>query len=85
MTIEPTVTVTKIKGGVAAKAVEIGLAGHGRDQERALASLQSMVRTWASCLLAAGELERSLVRLGIATRSDTEELRVDTTARRITA
>jgi hypothetical protein len=77
MTIAPVVTVTEIKGGIAARAVEIGLAGHGRDRERAIASLRSMVRTWARCLLEDGELERTLARLGVATQEGGEGLDID--------
>jgi hypothetical protein len=66
MTIMPVVTVTEIRGGIAAHAVEIGLAGHGRDQDRALSALRSVVGTWARCLAADGELERVIARLGVA-------------------
>ena len=85
MTIEPTVTVSSIKGGVSATAREIGLAGHGADEERAVASLHSMVLTWAQCLAAEGELERAIARRGVRARRDGEALQVDIDARRATA
>lgn len=77
MTIIPTVTITAIQGGQAARAVEIGLTGHGRDQDRAVASLRSMLRTWARCLSEAGELERTLTRLGVVVVPGGDTLEVD--------
>lgn len=77
MTIMPVVTVTEIRGGIAARASEIGLAGHGRDQERAMASLRSVVATWARCLAEAGELERTLARRGVASNEGDDALRVE--------
>lgn len=85
MTIVPVVTVTEIKGGMAARATEIGLAGHGRDRERAMASLRSMVRTWARCLSDEGELERTLARLGVVARPDGDGLNVDLDAQLVTS
>ena len=77
MTIIPTVTITEIRGGIAAEAVEIGLAGHGRDQDRAVASLRSMLRTWARCLSEDGELERTLARLGVVVVPGGDTIEVD--------
>lgn len=84
MTIHPVVTVTEIRGGVAARAIEIGLASHGRDQGRAEAALRSVITTWARCLLLDGELDRSLARLGIVTEMGGEDLIVDLDVRRVT-
>ena len=76
MTIQPLVTITEIRGGMAARAVEIGLAGHGRDQERAVAALRSVIGTWARCLAQDGELERTLVRLGVASNTSGDGLQI---------
>jgi hypothetical protein len=65
MTIYPLVTVESIRSGVAARTPEIGLAGHGRDTSRAVASVSSIVGIWARTLQGAGELELTLARLGI--------------------
>lgn len=65
MTIMPVVTVSPIRGGIAVEAVELRLAGHGRDRERAEAALRSAVLTWASCVARDGDLGRSLMRLGV--------------------
>lgn len=85
MTIIPTVTVMAIQGGVAARAVEIGLAGHGRDQDRAVASLRSMLRTWARCLSEDGELERTLARLGVVAVPGGDTIEVDIQPKQVTA
>lgn len=79
MTIMPAVTITEIKGGVAAQAVELRMACHGRDRGRAIASLASMVATWARCVALDGELDRTLARLGIKYVTDDAEpgVRID--------
>lgn len=80
----PVVTVTEIQGGFAARAIEIGLAGHGRDRDRALAALRSAVGTWARCLSEDGELERTLARLGVAWVSGSDDLQVECDLGRVT-
>lgn len=85
MTIVPTVTITAIQGGIAARAVEIGLAGHGRDQDRAVASLRSMLRTWVRCLAEDGELERTLARLGVVAVPGGDTIEFDIRPQQVTA
>jgi hypothetical protein len=79
VTIKQSVTVTEIRGGIAARASEIGLAGHGRDQERALDALRSVVAIWARCLADEGELKRTLARRGVASSEGNGALRIELT------
>lgn len=65
MTIRPVVTVEPIRAGIAVRAREIGLACHGRDEERALASMRSTLGIWARLIAAEGTLEPTLARLGV--------------------
>ena len=65
MTIRPTVSVERIRAGIAARASEIGLACHGRDEERALASLRVTLGIWARAISQDGDLEPTLARLGV--------------------
>lgn len=66
VTIHPTVKIEPVRGGVAARASEIGVSGHGRDTDRAVASVRSIVGIWARSLAASGQLEQALARLGVS-------------------
>ncbi|CAN5237636.1 hypothetical protein BH24CHL7_BH24CHL7_04320 [soil metagenome] len=76
MTIRPTVMVEPIKAGVAARAIEIGIACHGRDEDRALAALRATVGIWARALASGGDLEGILARLGIVWEPGSDQLNV---------
>lgn len=65
MTIYPAVRIEQIRGGVAARAPEIGVTAHGVDADRALASIRSIVGIWARSLAGVGQLEQVLARLGV--------------------
>jgi len=77
VTIHPTVHIEPIKAGMAARTPEIGLAGHGRDEGRALASLTSVVAIWARSLAQQGLLEGTLARLGVRWEGDGGVIRVE--------
>lgn len=66
VTIFPIIKIEPIMSGVAARLPEIGMACHGRDAERAVASARSTVGIWARALAKDGTLELTLARLGIA-------------------
>lgn len=66
MTIHPSVSIEPIPSGVAARLPEIGMACHGRDADRALASVRSTVAIWARALASDGTLPQTLARLGVA-------------------
>jgi hypothetical protein len=57
--------VAQRSGGVSAIARQIGIAGHGCDQETALASLRRSVAAWVMGLTAAGRLTDALATCGI--------------------
>jgi hypothetical protein len=59
------------RGGIAATARQIGLAGHGGDRDTALASLRRVAYAWVMGLTAAGCLTEALARCGI--RCDDQE------------
>jgi hypothetical protein len=61
----PSVALHEIRGGIAARTGEIGLVGHGIDEERAVSNLRSAVEIWARCLARAGILEASLIERGV--------------------
>jgi hypothetical protein len=65
MTIRPVVSVEEIRSGVAVRAREIGLACHGRDEERAMASMRHTLGIWARALESEGALEGALYRCGV--------------------
>lgn len=48
------------RGGVSATSRQIGLAGHGHDQETALASLRRAVAAWVMGVTAADRLTEAL-------------------------
>ena len=66
MTIHPCVSLEPITSGVAARLPEIGMACHGVDADRALASVRSTVGIWARALASEGTLQQTLARLGVA-------------------
>jgi hypothetical protein len=59
------VHVSQRSGGVSAIARQLGLGGHGHDQETALASLRRTVAAWVMGLTAAGRLREALAMRGI--------------------
>src|SRR5260221_13023808 len=65
VTIRPSVFIEPIYSGVAARLPEIGMACHGRDADRALASVRSTVAIWARALASDGTLKKTLARLGV--------------------
>jgi len=77
MTIHPTVRLQAIKAGMAARTPEIGLAGHGRDEGRALAALTSVVAIWARSLAQQGILEGTLARLGVRWDGDGSVIQIE--------
>lgn len=77
MTIQPNITVQAIRGGFSARNAEIGLAGHGPDEDRAISSLRSAVETWARCLDREGVLEMSLNRRGVNYREAGDRIAVE--------
>jgi hypothetical protein len=76
MIIDLQLRVGGIQGGMAARAVSVPLAGHGRDQDRAVASLVRAVLAWCHGLQADGALEQALRDRGIRWRSDGHDLTV---------
>lgn len=85
MTIRPTVMVEPIKAGIAARAEEIGLAGHGRDVSRAVAAVQFTIAIWARSLASTGELELTLGRLGIEYSLDGKGIVIEPAVSGVTA
>ena len=77
MTIYPTVIVGNIRGGVAARALELGLACHGPDEGRALAAIRTTVAIWARALESDGLLEGSLARNGVRWEGSGEPISVE--------
>jgi hypothetical protein len=59
------VDVSQRSGGVSAIARQIGLGGHGHDQEMALISLHRTVAAWVIGLTAADRLQEALTARGI--------------------
>jgi hypothetical protein len=57
--------VSQRRGGVSATARQLGLAGHGLDQDGALASLRRAAAAWIMGLTVAGRLAEALARRGI--------------------
>lgn len=65
MTVHPALRTSIIRGGIAAYAREIGLAGHGPDETEAVAVATGAVQAWCRALAKTGSLERALTRRGI--------------------
>jgi hypothetical protein len=65
MTIRPIVSVEPIRAGIAVRAREIGLACHGRDEQRAMVSMRHTLGIWARMLESEGDLEGVLARCGV--------------------
>jgi hypothetical protein len=76
MTINLLVRVETIQSGAAARAVNLPLAGHGRDPDRAVASLVRGVVAWGHGLAATGELEAALSGRGIRWQADEHDLTI---------
>ena len=76
VTIEVRVRVEQIQNGTAAVAIELPLAGHGRDQDRAVGSLMRAVLAWCHGLEATGALEGALGGRGMQWRPGEGELTV---------
>lgn len=76
VTIEVQVRIGPIQNGAAAVAVDLPLAGHGRDQDRAVASLMRGVLAWCHGLEATGALEGALGDRGMRWRPGDGELTV---------
>ena len=57
--------VSQRRGGYAAAARQLGLAGHGLDQDGALASLRRTIAAWVMGLAAAGWLAEALAGRGV--------------------
>ena len=85
MTIRPVVTVESCRAGIAARAREIGLACHGRDEERAMASIRVTLGIWARLLATEGDLEGTLARLGVLWDDAGAGLSVEPIDSRVTA
>jgi hypothetical protein len=66
VTIYPPVRMQRIVGGVLARLSDIGLAGFGPDEGRALASVARIAETWARGLTTDGSLSEALRRHRIA-------------------
>jgi len=68
----------EIKGGVAAYARAIGLAGHGRTAPDAIDSLQRSILAWCRGLELAGKLEIVLKEKGLnSERTEAASISVD--------
>jgi hypothetical protein len=76
VTIELLVRVEQIQNGAAAVAMQLPLAGHGRDPDRAVASLMRGVLAWCHGLEATGALEGALGDRGMRWRPGDGELTV---------
>jgi hypothetical protein len=76
VTVEVLVRIGQIQNGAAAVAVALPLAGHGRDQDRAVASLMRGVLAWCHGLEATGALEGALGERGMRWRPGDGELTV---------
>ena len=76
MTIRPTVRIVPIHNGAAARCSELSLAGHGRNEERALDSLRRSVLAWCHGLAGDASLEQALTQRGVAWRDGGPELLV---------
>ena len=61
---------SQIKNGVAARSVELGLAGHGKDAPRAIDSLHRGVLAYCRGLERANLLRESLTKRGIRFEED---------------
>jgi hypothetical protein len=57
--------VSQRRGGLSATARQLGLAGHGVDQDGALASLRRAAAAWVMGLTVADRLAEALARRGI--------------------
>ena len=57
--------VSQRRGGVSATARQLGLAGHGVDQDGALTSLRRAAAAWVMGLTVADRLAEALARRGI--------------------
>jgi hypothetical protein len=77
MVVSPYVEISEIFGGVAARASELGLTGHGRDDAHALASLERGVVAWCHGLAADGSLEDVLTRQGVEWRQEGEGISLE--------
>jgi hypothetical protein len=77
MTITMLVRIEPIQYGTAARVVGLPLAGHGRDAERAIASLTRGVQAWCHGLQAAGVLEESLRSHGIKWRDVGKDVQIE--------
>lgn len=77
MTILPVITVQAVRGGFSARNAEIGLVGHGSDEERAISTLRSAVEIWARCLARDGILKASLQDRKVTYRETGERIAVE--------
>jgi len=77
MTVTMQVRIEQIQSGTAARAVGLPLAGHGRDANRAVASLTRGVQAWCHGLRAAGVLEESLRSHGMTWRDGGNEVQIE--------
>lgn len=60
-----TIEISRIPSGYRARAIALGLCGHGRDEEDALESLQDSITAWATSLHRMGRLVRTLKHRGV--------------------
>ena len=59
MRLMVTADVRARRGGTEAQAIEVGLCGHGSNDETAVTSLRRVVEAWAHGLHHIGELQRA--------------------------
>jgi hypothetical protein len=72
MTILPTVSVSRIKGGVAARAVQFALAAHGSDADEATQRVARAVGIFARSIARRGDVKGVLSRMGVEWNADGE-------------
>jgi hypothetical protein len=67
----------QIKGGVSARAPQVGLAGHGLDREEALEALLAALKAWAGGLNRVHLLAKALKHRSIAFDDNGSALTID--------
>jgi hypothetical protein len=69
------------KGGVSARAPQVGLVGHGGDETQALEALRASVKAWCEGLYRIGELPTVLARKQVPYEDGDGDITIDLVTR----
>lgn len=64
------------RSGIAVRAPQLRLAGHGEDKDTALHSLRGAVNAWVVGLLESGQLARAVQRSGVGYDPEGEDVEI---------